>query len=59
MQTIRNRLIIILVVCFSFIVGLTCVDYYHIFSLQKKLVLIAHLFERKLIRQVITGSYAF
>jgi len=28
---------------FSFIVGLTCVDYYHIFSLQKKLVLIEQL----------------
>jgi len=39
-QTIRSRLIIILIVCFSFIIGLTCVDYYHIFILQKKLVLI-------------------
>ena len=40
MQTIRSRLIIILIVCFSFIVVLTGLHYYNIFVLQKKLLLI-------------------
>ncbi|WP_457551760.1 sensor histidine kinase [Desulfobacula sp.] len=42
MGTIRSRLIIILFVCFSFIVGLTGVDYYNIFVLEKKIILIEH-----------------
>jgi len=40
MQTIRSKLIAILFVCFSFIVGLTGVDYYNIFTLQKKMILV-------------------
>jgi two-component system NtrC family sensor kinase len=40
MKTIRSRLIIILIVCFSFIAGLSAVDYYNIFTLEKKLLLI-------------------
>ncbi len=40
MQTIRSRLIIILIVSFSFIVGMTGVHYYNIFALQKKILLI-------------------
>jgi len=40
MQSIRSRLIIILLVCFSFIIGLTGVDYYNIFVLQKKMILV-------------------
>ncbi|MCK5515745.1 MAG: hypothetical protein KAI39_02635, partial [Desulfobulbaceae bacterium] len=40
MQTIRSRLIIILIVCFSSIAVLTGLHYYNIFVLQKKLLLI-------------------
>jgi len=40
MQTIRSRLIIIFVVCLSFIGGLTIFYYYNIFVLEKKLLLI-------------------
>lgn len=40
METIRSRLIFILVVCFSFIAGLTALDYYNIFVLQEKLLII-------------------
>ena len=40
MHTIRSRLIIILIVSFSFITGMTSVHYYNIFALQKKILLI-------------------
>ncbi len=40
MQTIRSRLIILLIICFSFIVIMTGLHYYNIFVLQKKLLLI-------------------
>lgn len=40
MQTIRSRLVIILIVSISFIFGLTGVHYYNIFALQKKIFLI-------------------
>ncbi len=40
MQTIRSSLIIILIICVSFIVVLTGLHYYNIFVLQKKLSLI-------------------
>jgi len=40
MQTIRSRLIIILIVSFSFIVGMTSVHYYNTFAFQKKILLI-------------------
>lgn len=40
MQSIRSRLIVVFAICFSFIVGLTCLDYFHIFVLEKKIGII-------------------
>ncbi|MFH1156051.1 MAG: HAMP domain-containing sensor histidine kinase [Pseudomonadota bacterium] len=39
MTTIRSRLIVIFVACFSFTAGLTALDYYNIYALKNKMLL--------------------
>ncbi|WP_022664739.1 sensor histidine kinase [Desulfospira joergensenii] len=40
MKTIRSRLIMIFLACFSFTAGLTALDYYHVFILEEKIGII-------------------
>lgn len=47
MKTIRSRLIIIFVACFSFTAGLVALDYFNIFILEEKIHLIQQFNEFK------------
>ena len=40
MRTIRSRLIMVFIVCFSFTAGLTVLDYFHIFVFEQKIEII-------------------